>query len=241
MSEVKKRKKRNIYFGKPAEDAVKMFLTATTQHDRDYIFADHLWAPFMKLAENILFSYRLTVPTEDVMTQKIDAVSFLMTKIHKFDPTKISIKSGLPVKAYSYCGTIIKRYYIAKRIKHQKLRNLNFDFVDYDSGTEFSYDSRDDEVVKEQDELQQQIIQNFIKYCEEVTNTGDTSETRVAVAESLGHIIKHADKLPIVNKNFIYFLIREQQRIKLAKDITAAIKILKEGYLATKSELINGG
>jgi hypothetical protein len=194
----------------------------------------------MKLAENILFSYKLTVPTEDVTTQKIDAVSFLMTKIHKFDPSKISVKSGLPVKAYSYCGTIIKRYYIAKRIKYQKLRNLNYDFVDYDSGKEFSYDSREHEMIQAQDDLQSRIILRFVEYCEDVTRSGNTAETRVAVAESLGHIIKHADKLPIVNKNFIYFLIREEQRIKMAKDITAAIKELKEGYLNTKSELING-
>jgi hypothetical protein len=65
------------------------------------------------MIESIIRRYKLYRKGETFEELHGDTVSFLMTKVHKFD-------TGIGKKAYSYFGTIAKHYILGLLIKDEK-------------------------------------------------------------------------------------------------------------------------
>ena len=105
--------KKKLYFGEEEEQAFVEYVNSTNKSYRDKIFAEKLYYPFTKMIESIIRRYNLFTPDEDFEDTFHDTMSFLITKINNFDPTK-------NYKAYSYCGTICKNYLIFKRTQYSK-------------------------------------------------------------------------------------------------------------------------
>jgi hypothetical protein len=100
-----RKRKNDMYFGPEEEEAVIRFLESTNETERNQIFNEWLKEPFDKMVESIIRKYKLY--RKDISFEELhtDTVSFLATKVHKFE-------SGRGKKAYSYFGTICKRYII---------------------------------------------------------------------------------------------------------------------------------
>lgn len=81
--------------------------------ERNLIFNEWLKAPLDKMIEAIIRKYKLYRKGETFEELHGDTVSFLMTKVHKFEPS-------LGKKAYSYFGTIAKHYILGLLIKDEK-------------------------------------------------------------------------------------------------------------------------
>jgi hypothetical protein len=108
------RKRTNeMYFGPEEEEAVIKFLESTDETERNLIFNEWLKGPLDKMIESIIRKYKLYRKGETFEELHSDTLSFLMTKVHKFE-------SGRGKKAYSYFGTISKHYILGLLIKDEK-------------------------------------------------------------------------------------------------------------------------
>lgn len=108
-----RKRKNEMYFGPEEEQAVIKFLESTDEIERNLIFNEWLKAPLDKMIESIIRRYKLYRKRETFEELHSDTISFLMTKVHKFE-------SGRGKKAYSYFGTISKNYILGLLIKDEK-------------------------------------------------------------------------------------------------------------------------
>jgi hypothetical protein len=114
MATKRGRKRTNeMYFGPEEEEAVVKFLESTDESERNIIFNEWLKAPLDKMIESIIRRYKLYRKGETFEELHSDTVSFLMTKVHRFE-------AGRGKKAYSYFGTISKNYILGLLIKDEK-------------------------------------------------------------------------------------------------------------------------
>jgi hypothetical protein len=125
----------NEYFSSKQEEAVKMFLTGNiSERERNYIFENIIDPSLKELIDGILkmpMFQKLVVIGTNVEQLKEDAYFHLVENMHKFDPNRIG-KKDTPVKAFSYYGTIVKNYFLALKIKNDKLIAEHKGAVDID-------------------------------------------------------------------------------------------------------------
>lgn len=113
------------YFTKETDEWVVKYNLAQDPKEKEKIFQDHLYYPFYKLAENIINTFKFYhMDVDTVEDLKLDVVTMIVQdKLPGFNP-------NLGTKAYSYFGTIIKRWLIAycntnylRKLKHSDIRN----------------------------------------------------------------------------------------------------------------------
>lgn len=105
------------YFTKETEDYIVKYNSSTDPEERQKIFTEHIYYPFYKLAECIIHTFKFyNTDVDQLEDLKCDIVRMLYEeKIDKFDPSK-------GAKAYSYFGTIVKRWLIAYNAKNYGLK-----------------------------------------------------------------------------------------------------------------------
>lgn len=118
-----------MYFGPEEEEAVVKFLESDSEAERNLIFNEWLKAPLDKMVESIIRRYKLYRKGETFEELHGDTVSFLMTKVHKFE-------TGRGKKAYSYFGTIAKNYILGLLIKDEKYMKQTSSYEDMSSSIE---------------------------------------------------------------------------------------------------------
>lgn len=107
------------YFTQETEKYIVEYNSTDDPKEKDKIFKDHLYFPFYKLAENIINTFKFYyTDTESIEDLKYDVISMIFQdKIFRFDPTR-------GAKAFSYFGTVIKRWLIAySNRNYKKLKN----------------------------------------------------------------------------------------------------------------------
>lgn len=135
MAKKRGRKRTNdLYFGPEQEEAVVRFLESTDTIERNTIYNKWLREPLDKMVESIIRKYKLYRKGISFEDLHADTLSFLITKADKFDKN-----SGN--KAYSYYGTICKRYILGLLIKDDKVMKQQYS---YDDLSETYLDERDD-------------------------------------------------------------------------------------------------
>ena len=103
---IKKRKKKSkIYFGTPVHDAIIKYNHSDDIEFRHKIYTEEIHAAFLKLAENIINTYKFTYFDYGFRDLQEEVVSNLVINMHKFDETKGS-------KAFSYFSVVAKNYLI---------------------------------------------------------------------------------------------------------------------------------
>ena len=100
------------YFAEREEEAVRNFLLAETQNEKNKIYNEFLRHPLDKMISSIIRRYKLYRKDMNYEEIHIDTHSFLMTKIDKFKPSKEK-------KAYYYFVTIFKNYLMGQIMKDQ--------------------------------------------------------------------------------------------------------------------------
>ena len=124
-----RKRTQKIYFGEEQEKAVVNYLESTDEAEKNKIFNEYLREPLIIMVESIIRRYKLY--RKDLEFEEIhnDTMSFLITKINKFDHTKNH-------KAYSYFGTICKNYLMGQIQKGQKDMNRKISYEDISSSLE---------------------------------------------------------------------------------------------------------
>lgn len=124
-----RKRKNEMYFGPNEEEAVIRFLESDSEAERNLIFNEWLKGPLDKMIESIIRRYKLYRKGETFEELHSDTVSFLMTKVHKFE-------TGRGKKAYSYFGTISKNYILGLLIKDEKYMKQTASYEDMSSNLE---------------------------------------------------------------------------------------------------------
>ena len=101
----RKPKEPRIYFTQDTEDAIVEYLITVDTTERNRIYNDRIEYGFYKLAENIIHTFKFYYTDTDTIEElKHEVITFLLEKLHLYKPEK--------GKAFSYFGTIAKRYLI---------------------------------------------------------------------------------------------------------------------------------
>jgi hypothetical protein len=226
--------KVNNYFDEREETAVRLFLVAETQEEKNKIYNEFLRHPLDKMISSIIRRYKLYRKDMNYEEIHIDTHSFLMTKIDKFKPSKEK-------KAYSYFGTICKNYLMGQIMKDQKELNRKISYEDISSDlcnrTEMSYLIEDDELKSEF------IIKKFLERLKDDLENinSDEQEKKLGSAiydlfENYGTIFPDTNNNKF-NKNIILFELREMTNLS-TKEIRNSIKKYKKMYFELVQELL---
>ena len=107
MSEIAPKKKKGVqYFTQETEDAIVRYNKSTNQQEKEKIYHRYIHYAFFKLTENIIHTFKFYyTEVENIEDLQHEVITFLLSKMHLYDQTRGS-------KAYSYFGTIAKRYLI---------------------------------------------------------------------------------------------------------------------------------
>jgi hypothetical protein len=224
----------NNYFDEREEKAVKLFLVAETQHEKNKIYNEFLKEPLDKMISSIIRRYKLYRKDMNYEEIHVDTHSFLMTKIDKFKPSKEK-------KAYSYFGTICKNYLMGQIMKDQKEMNRKISYEDISSDLsnrpDFSYTIENDDINSET------IIKKFLERLK--TNLEDLQENEQE--QKLGSAIYDLfENYSLIfpdsnnnkfNKNIILFELREMTNLS-TKEIRSSIKKYKKMYFDLVQELL---
>lgn len=106
MAPKKRRKKSKNYFTQETEDYIVKYNNQRDPEVRSKIYEVHIHYPFFKLTQNIIHTFKFYhTEVENLEHLQHEIITFLLSKMHLFDPTR-------GAKAYSYFGTIVKRWLI---------------------------------------------------------------------------------------------------------------------------------
>jgi len=229
MIEVSKKKKPTTenYFDIREENAVRMFLTASTFNEKNKIYNDFLRHPLDKMISSIIRRYKLYRKDMDFIDIHTDTHSFLMTKIDKFSPSKEK-------KAYSYFGTICKNYLMGQILKDQKEMNRKVSYEDISGDLE----NRAEMVyyLDVEPDVEVNIIPILKSYIKDVLEENDLNDNEIKLGIALIEVLDNYETIfPAsdnnkFNKNIILLSLREMTNLS-TKEIRASIKKYKKIYL----------
>jgi len=108
--------KNKNYFTHDTELAIIRYTTSEDQIERNKIYREEIHYALFKLTQNLIHTFRFYY-TEETNLEDLqhEVITFILTKLDRFNPSN-------GAKAYSYFGTIAKRYLIASNQKNYKKR-----------------------------------------------------------------------------------------------------------------------
>ena len=217
---------QKIYFGEDQEKAVVNYLESTDEAERNKIFNEYLREPLIIMVESIIRRYKLYRKDLEFEEIHTDTMSFLITKINKFDHTKNH-------KAYSYFGTICKNYLMGAIQKDTKEQNRQISYDDISSDIEdspkLSY-TIDEHIIDYRD-----VIIKLTMSLEEFVENEDLTQNEQKLGYALLEIFSNFDKIFQIgdgnkfNKNLILLSLREMTSLS-TKEIRISLKRFKKMY-----------
>lgn len=214
-----RKKSSSNYFTKETEEYIVKYNNSKDPDYRAKIFTDYIYFPFYKLAENIIHTFKFYyTDVEQIEDLKHEVVSMLLEeKIMKFDPTN-------GAKAYSYFGTIVKRWLINYNNKnYKKLKQIgSFDEV------EETYEKETEIYLSEGISLK-----DFLDIWVDITygklDTLFTKEVEKKIADAILTIFKTRYDLEIFKKKALYIYIREMTDCE-TPHLTKVVATLKTDF-----------
>ena len=219
-------KKGTQYFTQDTEDAIILYNNTDDPSVRSRIYSDRIHYAFFKLTENIIHTFKFYyTEVDNIEDLQHEIITFLLTKIHLFDPSK-------GAKAYSYFGTIVKRYLIINNTKNYKKRVDKAPVAEIESDDKFSYNISDITEATYNDKLYT-FIDEYVGYCTKNIYELFPKENDAKIADAILELFRKRDNIDIFNKKALYIYIREIIDVKTPKITKIADKlynIFKEHY-----------
>jgi hypothetical protein len=214
-----RKKSKANYFTKETEDYIVKYNESSDHVYRAEIFTKHIYLPFYKLVENIIHTYKFYyTDVENIEDLKHEIVSVLIEeKIDKFDPTR-------GAKAYSYFGTIVKRWLINYNDKNfKKLKQVgSFDEMDDSYDQEFKTTHPDAINLS-------QLLDIFVNEMYSELEHMFPKENERKIADAVLTIFQQRNDIEIFKKKALYIYIREMTGQETPQ-LTKVINRLKEHF-----------
>ena len=213
----KRRKKSKNYFTQDTEDAIVLYNNTKDPKMRSDIYAKHIHYPYFKLTENIIHTFKFYhTEVSNLEHLQHEIITFLLSKIHLFDPTR-------GAKAYSYFGTIVKRWLILYNTKNynKKVKKVDVDVLTKDTST-YTYEQGD--YAKEKDDLSE-YIELFLAHTTENIFTLFPKKNDAQIADAILELFRKRETIEVFNKKALYIYIREMVDVKTPKITKIADKL----------------
>jgi len=225
MEEAIVKKKKGVqYFTQETEDSIVLYNNTSDPDVRSRLYNDKIHYGFFKLTENIIHTFKFYyTEVENIEDLQHEVITFLLSKIHLYDQTK-------GTKAYSYFGTIAKRYLILSNQKNYKKRvdTLSIDVLEEDENHSYTLE---DSPVNDRLSL---YIDEFTEYCTENIFNLFPKEYDAQIADAILELFRKREYLDVFNKKALYIYIREQvdaKTPKITKIANQLYDIFKKGYV----------
>ena len=211
------RKKTNNYFTKITDIAISAYNSNESISKRERIYRRFIYPALLKLTENIINKMKPTYIDSSFKDLQSDLVTFLTSKLNKFNPA-----AG---KAYSYYTRTSFNYLIAENQKaYAKLKNSALE-INIDDQRNVFIEAHN---IDMQDSLQE-FMDAYIEYCYNNLTSLFNNSTDIHVADSILHIFSTREDIENFNKKALFIFIRERTGLATI-NITRVIKILKKIY-----------
>jgi hypothetical protein len=217
----RKPKQERNYFNEDTEVAIIQYVASTDNEERNKIFNEHLDYAFYKLSENIINNFNFAYKDGETIEDKIqELIVFMLGKMYLYKQEK--------GKAYSYFGTMAKRYMINDNIKNYQKAKNKIEVNDFEELEENNSYVR--EIINEQNyEGVSNFMNLYVEYID--TNLEDLfpKDKDLKIADAIMELFRKRESLDVFNKKALYIYIREMINVGTPQ-ITRIIKKLKKIY-----------
>jgi len=224
----KRRKKSKNYFTHDTELAIVRYNSLDAEKDqeeRSKIYENEIHYAFFKLTQNIIHTFKFYhTEVENLEHLQHEIIVFLLSKIHLFDPSR-------GAKAYSYFGTIVKRWLILYNTKNyqKKIKTIPAEELSKE-GSSHVYSMGEDNVKSDLDKYMDIYVDHVSNNLFELFPKGNDA----AIADAILELFRKRESLDIFNKKALYIYIREMVDVKTPKITKIADKlhvIFKSQYI----------
>ena len=220
-----KKKKRGIqYFTQETEDAIILYNQTTDSEIRSRLYNEKIHHAFFKLTENIIHTFKFYyTEVDNIEDLQHEVITFLLSKIHLFKPEK-------GAKAFSYFGTIAKRYLILSNQKNYKKRVDTAPIEILEESESHSYNIDESSY----NERLSSFIDLYIEHCTENIYELFPKEYDAQIADAILELFRKRENLDIFNKKALYIYIREiidAKTPKITKIANQLYDIFKQNYI----------
>jgi len=208
MAPRKRRKKSKNYFTQDTEDAIVLYNNTKDPEIRSKIYEREIHFAFFKLTQNIIHTFKFYhTEVTDLEHLQHEIITFLLSKMHLFDPTR-------GAKAYSYFGTIVKRWLILYNTKNYK-KKINKVGVDELSkeGSSHIYSIGDDRIKSDLDKY----VDIYVNHVENNIFDLFPKKNDAQIADAILELFRKREDLEVFNKKALYIYIREMVDVKTPK------------------------
>ena len=220
-----KKKKRGIqYFTQETEDAIILYNQTTDSEIRSRLYNNKIHYAFFKLTENIIHTFKFYyTEVDNIEDLQHEVITFLLSKIHLFKPEK-------GAKAFSYFGTIAKRYLILSNQKNYKKRVDTAPIEILEESESHSYNIDESSY----NERLSSFIDLYIEHCTQNIYELFPKEYDAQIADAILELFRKRENLDIFNKKAHYIYIREiidAKTPKITKIANQLYDIFKQNYI----------
>ena len=220
----KKRVSKN-YFTQETEDAIVLYNNTADPAVRSKIYEDKIHYAFFKLTQNIIHTFKFYhTDVDDLEHLQHEIIIFLLSKIHLFDPSK-------GAKAYSYFGTIVKRWCILYNEKtyKSKINKVPVDELSKDDSHSYNLEpsNTNDKLSNFMDEYVEFVSLNIYEIF--------SKEYDAKIADAILELFRKRESIDVFNKKALYIYIHEMipdaKTPKITKIAGVLYEVFKKNYL----------
>ena len=220
-----KKKVSKNYFTQETEDAIVLYNNTNDFELRSQIYEEKIHYAFFKLTQNIIHTFKFYhTEVSDLEHLQHEIIVFLLSKIHLFDPSK-------GAKAYSYFGTIVKRWCILYNDKNykSKISKVSTDELLKDDTHSYTIEpsNSDDRLSNFMDEYVEFVSINIYKIF--------PKEYDAKIADAVLELFRKRESIDVFNKKALYIYIHEMipdaKTPKITKIAGILYEVFKKNYL----------
>jgi hypothetical protein len=203
----KSKKSTGVYFTQETEDYIVLYNNTSDSVVRSNIYREHIHYPFFKLTENIIHTFKFYyTEVDNIEDLQHEVITFLLSKLHLFDPSR-------GAKAYSYFGTIAKRYLILSNQKNYKKRvdAAPIEVLEEDDNHSYIIDD-----ISPNDNLSL-FLNEYVDYCTKNIYKLFPKGDDAVIADAILELFRKREDIDIFNKKALYIYIREMVDVKTPK------------------------
>ena len=221
----KRRKKSKNYFTQETEDAIVRYNNEPDSKVRSDIYQKEIHFAFFKLTQNIIHTFKFYhTEVENLEHLQHEIITFLLSKMHLFDPSR-------GAKAYSYFGTIVKRWLILYNTKNynKKIKKVGVEALTKPTSTH-TYSQGDERVKSDLDKYVDIFVGHVTNNIYELFPKKNDAQ----IADAILELFRKREDLEVFNKKALYIYIREMVDVKTPKITKIADKlhtIFKSNYI----------
>jgi DNA-directed RNA polymerase specialized sigma subunit len=220
------------YFTQETEDAIVAYNTSIDFEEKSKIYETKIHYAFFKLTQNIIHTFKFYyTEVDNIEDLQHEVITFLLSKIHKFDPSR-------GAKAYSYFGTIVKRWLILYNETNYKKRvkSTPIATIEEDGNHSYTIEENNNMAVSKlsQNDKLSLFIDLYVEYCTSNIYNLFPKEMDAKIADAILELFRKRENLDVFNKKALYIYIREMIDVKTPKITKIADKLYdtyKKGYI----------